>query len=147
MKLIYCTTNGRHTLSGVHNFVTAELRSSLTHPSSSLPSYVRTAPTILLALPSSSCPPSPNKLSRNSHSAAIAWWTHASISPRYRMGSCACSSMGRGRPEGPPRVNAPRNALSKAVWRVCVKKASASLRAHIVEVRDQKCTNSRYTRE
>ena len=60
-----------------------------------------------------------NKISAYSRSDAVDWCVHASISPTYRNGSCEDSSIGRGIPPGPPRVNAsikPRTiALRRAV--------------------------------
>lgn len=58
-----------------------------------------------------------NKLSSISFSEAHAWCTHASISPMYRNGSGAWSSIGRGVPPGPPFVSAFRKALATASCR------------------------------
>lgn len=49
------------------------------------------------------------------------------MSPTYRRGSCACSSIGRGRPPGPPRVRAVVNELRRVACRVCASDARASL--------------------
>ena len=96
--------------------------SSLIHSSSTLAAKRRMLPTIRLS------PRTLNRLSRNSRSAAMAWCTHASISPTYRRGSCACISIGRGRPPGPPRVNALVNAVSSVSCLVCDRYVRASLR-------------------
>ena len=47
--------------------------------------------------------------SRQSRCCVRAWCTQASMSETKRRGSCACISIGRGMPPGPPRVNAPMN--------------------------------------
>ena len=97
--------------------------SSAIHSSSSVPPGCLTAPTMRLIFSARM----PNRPSRNSRSAAMAWCTQASMSPTYLSGSCACSSMGRGRPPGPPRVRAVVNALRRVAWRICDSDARASL--------------------
>lgn len=47
--------------------------------------------------------------SRQSQCYVRTWCTQASMSETKRRGSCACISIGRGMPPGPPRVNAPMN--------------------------------------
>lgn len=95
--------------------------STLSSPSS--PSFLHTL-TLPTLRPSSWIP---NKLSRNSRSPAIIWWIHASMSPMYRIGSCACSSMGRGSPEGPPRVRASRKRVKMEEERVEPRRLRISL--------------------
>lgn len=46
----------------------------------------------------------------------------------YRIGSCACNSMGRGRPFGPPRVRASRKRFKIEVERVVPRTVNTSLR-------------------
>ena len=50
----------------------------------------------------------------------------------YRSGSCAWSSMGRGYPEGPPRVRAVINNERTAAWRVSDRKVKASLHIEVL---------------
>lgn len=46
----------------------------------------------------------------------------------YRIGSCACSSMGRGKPEGPPHVRASRKRVRMEEERVEPRRLRISLR-------------------
>ena len=120
-----------HTFKGKHNFPTAKsISSHIQSSSSSLESNFLILPTIRPSLFN------PNRLSRNSRSAAIDWCTQASMSPTYRNGSCAWSSMGRGYPEGPPRVRAVIKDERTVAWRVSDRKVKASLHIEVCKLKN-----------